>query len=164
MYSNLESQLKEQNAMNRLDEVLQEVPRVRKEMGYPPLVTPTSQLVGTQATLNVLVGERWKIIPKEVRSYLMGYYGKPPAEVDPEIRKKAIGDEMPITCRPGEKIEPEMEEAKKAVEAWALQPEDALSYALFPAVAKDFLMKKYAQKTKRDIGLETLVDGTGYPV
>ena len=164
MYSNLESQLKEQNAMNRLDEVLQEVPRVRKEMGYPPLVTPTSQLVGTQATLNVLVGERWKIIPKEVRSYLMGYYGKPPAEVDPEIRKKAIGDEVPITCRPGEKIEPEMEEAKKAVEAWALQPEDALSYALFPAVAKDFLMKKYAQKTKRDIGLETLVDGTGYPV
>jgi oxaloacetate decarboxylase alpha subunit len=164
MYSNLVNQLREQNALNRLEEVLQEVPRVRKEMGYPPLVTPTSQIVGTQATLNVLVGERWKIIPKEVRNYFLGFYGKPPAEVDSDIKKKAVGDEEPITCRPGEKIAPEMEAAKKAVEPWALQPEDALSYVLFPAVAKDFLMKKYAKKTKRDIGLETLVDGAGYPV
>ncbi len=164
MYSNLVSQLKEQNALGRLQEVLREVPKVRKEMGYPPLVTPTSQIVGTQATLNVLVGERWKIIPKEVRNYFLGYYGRPPADVDPEIQKKAIGDEAPITCRPGEKIAPEMEEAREAVAPWAIQPEDAVSYVMFPAVAKDFLMKKYAKKTKRDIGLETFVDGAGYPV
>jgi len=164
MYSNLVSQLKDQNALHRLPEVLDEVPRVRKEMGYPPLVTPTSQIVGTQATLNVLVGERWKIVPKEVRSYFLGQYGKPPAELDPVIQKKVIGDETPITCRPAENIAPELEAAAKAVEPWILQPEDVLSYVLFPAVAKDFLMKKFAREMKVDVGVAELVDGAGYPV
>ena len=164
MYSNLVSQLRDQNALHRLPDVLNEVPRVRKEMGYPPLVTPTSQIVGTQATLNVLVGERWKIIPKEVRSYFLGQYGKPPAEFDPAIQKKVIGDETPITCRPAEKIAPELEAASKAVAPWVLQPEDVLSYVLFPAVAKDFLMRKFAREMKVDVGVDELVDGAGYPV
>ena len=164
MYSNLVSQLKDQNALHRLPEVLDEVPRVRKEMGYPPLVTPTSQIVGTQATLNVLVGERWKIVPKEVRSYFLGQYGKPPAELDPEIQKKVIGDETPITCRPAENIAPELDAAAKAIEPWILQPEDVLSYVLFPAVAKDFLMRKFAREMKVDVGVAELVDGAGYPV
>ena len=164
MYSNLVSQLKDQNALHRLPDVLNEVPRVRKEMGYPPLVTPTSQFVGTQATLNVLVGERWKIVPKEVRSYFLGQYGKPPAELDPEIQKKVIGDETPITCRPAENIAPELDAAAKAIEPWILQPEDVLSYVLFPAVAKDFLMRKFAREMKVDVGVAELVDGAGYPV
>jgi len=164
MYSNLVSQLRDQNALHRLPDVLNEVPRVRKEMGYPPLVTPTSQIVGTQATLNVLVGERWKIIPKEVRSYFLGQYGKPPAEFDPAIQKKVIGDETPITCRPAENIAPELEAAAKAVAPWILQPEDVLSYVLFPAVAKDFLMRKFAREMKVDVGVDELVDGAGYPV
>lgn len=164
MYSNLVSQLKDQNALDRLQEVLKEVPKVRKEMGYPPLVTPTSQIVGTQATLNVLVGERWKIVPKEVKSYFLGQYGKPPAEVDPEIQKKIIGTEQPITGRPGEFIPPELENAREAVGPWILQPEDVLSYVLFPNVAKDFLMKKFARELKVDVGLAELVDGAAYPL
>ena len=164
MYSNLENQLREQKSLHRIKEVLQEVPRVREEMGYPPLVTPTSQIVGTQATLNVLVGERWKIIPNEVRRYILGYYGKPPAEIDPEIQKKAIGDEEPITCRPGEKIEPELKKAKKALGIWRIKPEDVLSYVLFPQVAEGFLMRKYAKWHKRDIGLQKTEDGVAYPV
>lgn len=99
MYSNLLSQLREQKALEKLQDILAEVPKVREEKGYPPLVTPTSQIVGTQATLNILVGERWKIIPKEVKNYFLGFYGVPPAPVDPEIRKKAIGNENPITVR-----------------------------------------------------------------
>lgn len=164
MYSNLVSQLSEQKSLHKLHDVLEEVPKVRKEMGYPPLVTPTSQLVGTQATLNVLTGERWKIVPKEVRNYFLGYYGTPPGEIDPEACAKAIGEEIPITCRPGEKIEPELEKARKEIAAWATQPEDYLSYILFPAVAKDFLVQKYARVTKRDVGLNELIEGAAYPV
>lgn len=164
MYSNLENQLREQKALDRMQDVLEEVPRVRAEMGYPPLVTPTSQIVGTQATLNVLVGERWKIIPNEVRRYILGYYGKPPAMIDPEIQKKAIGDEEPITCRPGEKIEPELKKAKKALGIWRIKPEDVLSYVLFPQVAETFLMNKYAKKHKRDVGFQKAEDGVAYPV
>jgi oxaloacetate decarboxylase alpha subunit len=164
MYSNLQNQLREQNALHRMKEVLEEVPRVRKEMGYPPLVTPSSQIVGTQATLNVLVGERWKIVPKEVKNYFLGYYGKPPADVDPEIQKKVIGEEEPITCRPGEKIEPELEKAKKKLGIWRIKPEDVLSYVLFPQVAEDFLMNKYARWHKRDIGLGKAVEDVAYPV
>lgn len=164
MYSNLENQLREQNALHRIKEVLEEVPRVRKEMGYPPLVTPTSQIVGTQATLNVLVGERWKIVPKEVKNYILGYYGKPPAEVDPEIQKKVIGDEEPITCRPGEKIEPELKSAKKKLGIWMIKPEDVLSYVLFPQVAEEFLMRKYARRYKRDIGFGKAEEDVAYPV
>ncbi|WP_213699020.1 pyruvate carboxylase subunit B [Acetomicrobium sp.] len=164
MYSNLVSQLKEQNALDKLDSVLKEVPKVRREMGYPPLVTPTSQIVGTQATLNVLVGKRWHMVPNEVKMYFLGYYGKPPAPVDPEVAKKVIGEEKPITCRPGEILPPGLEEARKAVEPWILQPEDVLSYALFPNVAKDFLMRKFARTLKRDVGFEDVVEGVAYPV
>ncbi len=163
MYSNLVSQLKDQKALHRLDEVLKEIPRVRQEMGFPPLVTPTSQLVGTQATLNVLMG-RWKVVPKEIRQYLLGYYGRPPAPVDPEIQKQVIGEEIPITCRPGEVLPPEIEEAEKAIAPWILQPEDVLSYVLFPAVAKDFLVRKFARTMKRDVGLETPLEEGVYPV
>lgn len=164
MYSNLVSQLNEQNSLEKLQDVLKEVPRVREEMGYPPLVTPTSQLVGTQATLNVLTGERWKIVSKEVRSYFQGYYGTPPGRLDPEVQKKVIGDEKPITCRPGEVLEPELPGVYRAMGTWLAQPEDALSYALFPAVAKDFLVRKFAKDNLRDVGLEHLVEGFAYPV
>ncbi|HPU68272.1 MAG TPA: oxaloacetate decarboxylase subunit alpha [Acetomicrobium flavidum] len=164
MYSNLVSQLKEQNALDKLDLVLKEVPQVRREMGYPPLVTPTSQIVGTQATLNVLVGKRWHIVPNEVKMYFLGYYGRPPAPVDPEVAKRVIGDEKPIECRPGEILPPGLEEARKAIEPWILQPEDVLSYALFPNVAKDFLIKKFARTLKRDVGFEEPIEGVAYPV
>jgi len=164
MYSNLVNQLKEQNALDKLEDVLKEVPVVRKAMGYPPLVTPSSQMVGTQATLNVLTGQRWKVIPKEIRLYFQGYYGQPPAPVDPEVRKIAIGDEEPITCRPADKIAPELAEARRAVRAWSLQPEDALPWIMFPQVAKDFLPRKYARVTRRDVGLQDLVEEAAYPV
>jgi len=164
MYSNLVSQLKEQNALDKLDLVLKEVPLVRREMGYPPLVTPTSQIVGTQATLNVLVGKRWHIVPNEVKMYFLGYYGRPPAPVDPEVAKKVIGDEKPIDCRPGEMLSPGLEEARKVIEPWILQPEDVLSYALFPNVAKDFLIKKFARTLKRDVGFEEPIEGVAYPI
>ena len=164
MYSNLVNQLKEQNALDKLEDVLKEVPVVRKAMGYPPLVTPSSQMVGTQATLNVLTGQRWKVIPKEIRLYFQGYYGQPPAPVDPEVRKIAIGDEEPITCRPADKLDPEMAEARRAVRAWSLQPEDALTWVMFPAVAKDFLPRRFGRVTKRDIGFGDPVDGMAYPV
>lgn len=154
MYSNLQSQLKEGNCLEKFQEVMEEVPRVRREMGYPPLVTPTSQIVGTQAAMNVISGKRWKMVPNEVRQYFRGYYGKTPAPVDPEIQKLVLGDEKPITCRPGEKIAPELEDAKKAVGVWATQPEDILSYVLFPQVAKDFLPTKFARENKVDIGFE----------
>ena len=164
MYSNLVNQLKEQNALDKLEDVLKEVPVVRKAMGYPPLVTPSSQMVGTQATLSVLTGQRWKVIPKEIRLYFQGYYGQPPAPVDPEVRKIAIGDEEPITCRPADKLDPEMAEARRAVRAWSLQPEDALTWVMFPAVAKDFLPRRFGRVTKRDIGFGDPVDGMAYPV
>jgi oxaloacetate decarboxylase alpha subunit len=164
MYSNLVNQLKEQNALDKLEDVMKEIPIVRKAMGYPPLVTPTSQIVGTQATLNVLTGQRWKVIPREVKQYFLGYYGTTPAPLDPEVQKLAIGDEEPITCRPGEKIAPEMEGAQKDSGAWSLQPEDALTWIMFPQVAKDFLPRKYARSTKRDVGLNELVDESAYPV
>jgi len=163
MYSNMVGQLKELNASDKLEEVMKEIPIVRKAMGYPPLVTPTSQMVGTQATFNVVSGQRWKNMSKEVRQYFLGYYGTPPAPLDPEVQKIAIGDEKPITCRPGEKIAPEMETALKDSATWALQPEDTLSWLMYPQVAKDFLPKKYARITQRDVGLNELVDESAYP-
>lgn len=164
MYSNLVSQLKEQGAADRLPEVLAEVPRVRKEMGYPPLVTPTSQIVGTQATLNVLVGERWKMVPREVKNYFLGLYGRPPAPLDEKIRDKVIGAETPITVRPGELIEGELKRAEKEISAWVSDPEDLLSYVLFPSVAKDFLVQRFARRNYRDVGLDKLIGGAGYPL
>lgn len=164
MYSNLQSQLKEAGCLDKFTQVLEEVPRVRKEMGYPPLVTPTSQIVGTQATMNIIAGKRWKMIPKEVRQYFLGYYGKTPAPVDPEIEKIVLGDEKPITCRPGEKIAPELEDAKKEIGTWATQPEDILSYIMFPQVAKDFLVNKFVRENKVDVGLEAQESPEAYAI
>ena len=149
MFSNLISQLKEQNAMDRLQEVLEEVPRVRKDLGYPPLVTPTSQLVGTQAVFNVLSGKRYSIVPKEVKHYVKGFYGTPPAPIDAGIRKKIIGDEEVITCRPADLLEPQLksipEEARRLFE----KEEDTLTYALFPKTAMEFFRKR---EQKREEG------------
>jgi len=164
MYSNLVSQLKEQKALHRLGEVLREVPRVREEMGYPPLVTPTSQLVGTQATINVVVGERWKVVPKEIRDYFMGYYGRTPAPVDPEVQRKVLGDARPIEGRPADHLEPALERARREIEPWMTQEEDVLTYVLFPAVALDFIKRKYARMVSRDVGLGQPVEGVAYPV
>ena len=142
MLSNLLSQLRQQGAADRYYEVLEEIPRVRKDMGYPPLVTPSSQIVGTQATLNVVLGERYKVVPEEVKQYVRGYYGKPPAPIDPELQRKAIGTEQPITCRPADMLDPGMEDARREIGALARCEEDVLSYALFPQVARPFLERR----------------------
>jgi oxaloacetate decarboxylase alpha subunit len=142
MLSNLVSQLREQGAEDRYPEVLKEVPRVRQELGYPPLVTPTSQIVGTQATLNVVLGERYKVIPGEVKNYVRGFYGRPPAPIDPEIKKKAIGDEQPIDGRPADLLPPGMEKARAEIGDLAECEEDVISYALFPQVAKPFFERR----------------------
>lgn len=141
MLSNLAAQLAEQNALDRMKEVMEEVPRVRKDMGYPPLVTPTSQIVGTQATLNVLTGEqgeRYKIITTETKNYFLGLYGRPPGPVDKEIMARAIGDEEPIKGRPADRLEPELEPIKQNLPESVSSIEDQLSLALFPAIARDF--------------------------
>lgn len=141
MLSNLAAQLAEQNALDRMKEVMEEVPRVRKDMGYPPLVTPTSQIVGTQATLNVLTGEqgeRYKIITTETKNYFLGLYGRPPGPVDKEIMARAIGDEEPIKGRPADRLEPELEPIKQNLPESVSSIEDQLSFALFPAIARDF--------------------------
>lgn len=143
MLSNLMSQLKAQNAMDKYDEVLKEVPRVRKDMGYPPLVTPLSQMVGTQAVLNVMTGVRYKMVAKEIKDYLHGKYGKAPAPVDPEIAKSIIGDDEVITCRPADLLAPEFEAFKEKYKDIARCDEDVLSLALFENVAIEFLNKKY---------------------
>ncbi len=141
MLSNFVSQLKVQNALDRYEDVLEEVPRVRKDLGYPPLVTPTSQIVGIQAVMNVLGGERYKSVTKEVKDYLKGLYGKPPAPVDEDIRKKIIGDEKPITVRPADLLKPQLEKCKEKGEELGIikKEEDILTYALYPAVAPKFL-------------------------
>lgn len=138
MISNLRSQLAGQNASDRYEEVLAEVPRTRAELGYPPLVTPTSQMVGTQAVLNVLTGKRYGVVPKEIKDYVKGYYGRPPAPFDPEIKKMIIGDEEPITCRPADELEPLLDKARKEIMPYYQQEEDVLSYVLFPEVAMEF--------------------------
>lgn len=138
MISNLATQLKEQGALNRMDEVMNEVPRVREDFGYPPLVTPSSQIVGTQATLNILTGERYKVVTSEVKSYLKGLYGKPPAPVNEGIRKKVLGDEEPVEVRPADIIGIEMEKAREEVGDKAKSKEDVISYALFPKIFLEF--------------------------
>ena len=150
MLSNLISQLKQNNAEDKYYEVLAEVPRVRKDFGYPPLVTPTSQIVGTQAVLNVLSGERYKMITKESKGLLKGEYGQLPAEVNEEVRKKAIGDEEVITCRPADLLKPELEKYKEEAGSLAKCEEDVLSYALFPQVAKNFLENRNNPKKKEE--------------
>jgi pyruvate/oxaloacetate carboxyltransferase len=149
MFSNLISQLKEQNAMHRLKEVLKEVPRVRKDLGYPPLVTPTSQLVGTQAVLNVVSGKRYSVVPKEVKDYVKGFYGKPPAPIDEKIRMKIIGDEEVITCRPADLLKPELGKIPEEVKPFIESEEDRLTYALFPKTALEFFKKRALKLEER---------------
>ena len=158
MLSNLLSQLKQANAEDKYYDALAEVPRVRKDFGYPPLVTPTSQIVGTQAVLNVLSGERYKMVPKESKGLLRGEYGRLPAEVNEEVRKKAIGDEKVITCRPADMLEPELEKyaAEMKEKGIGKSEEDVLSYALFPQVAEKFFKVRDAQDSVRNIVVEDL--------
>jgi pyruvate/oxaloacetate carboxyltransferase len=147
MFSNLLEQLREQKALDRLKEVLKEVPKVRKELGYPPLVTPTSQLVGIQAVCNVLSGKRYSIVPKEIKDYVKGFYGKPPAPINPKVKEKIIGDEEPITCRPADLLEPAFDKMSDEVKSYIESEEDKLTYALFPQTALEFFKKR---KTKRE--------------
>lgn len=148
MISNLNNQLKEQNALDKLDDVHQEIPRVRKDLGYPPLVTPTSQLVGTQAVLNVLTGERYKSITNEVKLYCQGKYGKPPAEIDKTVRKKAIGNTAVIDVRPADLLPNELEKIRSDIAELAKTEQDVLSYAMFPDVAKTFLEERQKGELK----------------
>lgn len=142
MLSNLMSQLEQQKALDRYEDVLKEIPKVRKDLGYPPLVTPLSQMVGTQAVLNVLLGERYKVVPKEIKDYVRGYYGSTPAPIDKIVQKKIIGDEEVITCRPADLIEPSMKQFKKEIGKLAKSEEDVLMYALFPENARKFLEER----------------------
>jgi len=153
MISNFISQLKEANALDRLPEVLAEVPRVRKDFGYPPLVTPSSQIVGSQAVLNVLTGERYKMVTNEVKAYLSGQYGQPPAPMDPEVIKKVIGDEKRISCRPADLLEPQLLAATKELGHLMESPEDLLSYIVFPQVATTFLKDRLAGKTNVELNM-----------
>lgn len=153
MISNFISQLQQQNALDKLPEVLEEVPRVRADLGFPPLVTPSSQIVGTQAVLNVLTGEPYKIVTNEVKNYLKGLYGQPPAPVNEEIRKKVIGDCQTVTVRPADLLKPQLEQARKEIAFLRESEEDVLSYVLFPQVAVKFLEERLAGKTNVDYSL-----------
>lgn len=163
MLSNLVSQLKNANAEDKYDAVLAEIPKVRADLGYPPLVTPSSQIVGTQAVLNVLMGERYKMVPKETKDIVRGMYGQTPVPISEEIRKKIIGDEEPITCRPADLIEPEMAKFEAEMKDYKLQEEDVLSYALFPQQAMDYFKFRQAQKFGVDPNLAD-VNSKIYPI
>ncbi|MBQ6660107.1 MAG: oxaloacetate decarboxylase subunit alpha [Lachnospiraceae bacterium] len=151
MLSNLVSQLKEAGAEDKFEAVLEEVPRVRKDFGEPPLVTPSSQIVGTQAVLNVLQGERYKLVTKESKKILSGEFGQTIKPFNPEVQKKCIGDVKPITCRPADLIEPQLPKFKEECKQWIQQEEDVLSYALFPQVATEFFKYRQAQQTGFDV-------------
>lgn len=160
MLSNLLNQLKQAGKADKLEEVLAEVPRVRKDSGYPPLVTPTSQIVGTQAVFNIIMGERYKMVTKEFRDMVAGKYGKTPCDIDPEFRKKIVGDESVIDCRPADLLKPELDKFKDEISEYYEQEEDILSYAQFDQVAVKFFQKrrdaKYGLDGKHD-NIETKV-------
>ncbi len=163
MLSNLVSQLTMQNALDKFDDVLKEVPRVREDLGYPPLVTPTSQIVGTQAVLNVITGERYKMVPNEVKAYVKGMYGRPTVPMSEEFIKKIIGDQEVVTCRPADKLEPMLESEKRKMAEYFETDEDVLSYALFPQPAEAYF--KYRQAQKYSIDSEMVdKDQKTYPV
>jgi len=150
MISNLSNQLKELGALNRMNEVLAEIPRVREDLGYPPLVTPTSQIVGTQAVMNVLTGARYKSVTNEVKNYLLGHYGKAPGKVNQKVKHLAVGDAEVVTCRPADLLEDEMSKLKIECEGLAKSEEDVLTYAMFPDLAKTFLQERNANTLKPD--------------
>jgi oxaloacetate decarboxylase alpha subunit len=163
MLSNLVSQLKQAGKEDKLVEVLEEVPRVRKDAGYPPLVTPTSQIVGTQAVFNIIGGERYKMVTKEFKALVRGEYGRTPAPIDPEFAKKIIGDEQPITCRPADLIEPELDKMRAEVSEWYEQEEDILTYAQFGQVAVKFFENRRNKKYGID-GKHLNTDNMVHPV
>src|SRR5918999_6403902 len=138
MFSNLVAQLPQQKAEDRLDAVLAEMPHVRKDLGYPPLVTPTSQIVGSQAALNVMTGKRYSVVAKETQNYVMGLYGEPPGPINDEIKRKVLGKKEPINCRPADLLKPGLEHARHNIGSMAASEEDVLSYALFPDIAKEY--------------------------
>ena len=142
MLSNLLKQLKDAGKEDKLEEVLQEIPRVREDSGYPPLVTPTSQIVGTQAVFNVILGERYKMVTKEFKGLVHGDYGKTPAPISEEFTKRILGDEKPITCRFADTLEPEMDKLRQEAAKYVVQEEDVLTYAMFPQVAPKFFEKR----------------------
>ena len=160
MLSNLVSQLKEQNAMDRYGDVLREMPKVREDLGYPPLVTPTSQIVGTQAVLNVLMGERYKVIPKEVRDYVRGIYGRPPAPINKQLLAKVLGDDAAVTCRPADLLPPELEMRTKEAQELGIvkKEEDILTYAIYPQIAPKFLRGE-AEEEKLQMAVATAATG-----
>lgn len=151
MLSNLRAQLSSQGMLGRLDEVLAEVPRVREEMGYPPLVTPMSQIVGTQAVLNVATGRRYSVKSREIKDYVRGLYGRPPAPISDEVRRMVIGDEEVITTRPADLLEPELEKARETVRDYIEKDEDVLTYIMFPEVAMDFFRRRAEKGVGRPV-------------
>ena len=163
MLSNLLKQLTEAHKEDLLPDVLEEVARVRKDFGEPPLVTPSSQIVGTQAVMNVLMRQRYKMVPKESRKLVMGEFGQSVRPVNPEIQKQIIGDEKPITCRPADLIPPQLPKFEEEVGPWKQQEEDVLSYALFPQVALDFFKYRQAQQSGVDMNKADTANGV-YPV
>ncbi|WP_139902112.1 oxaloacetate decarboxylase subunit alpha [Clostridium thermarum] len=154
MLSNMISQLKAQNSIDKLDEVLAEVPRVREDLGYPPLVTPMSQMVGTQATVNILTGERYKMILKEVKAYCRGEYGKAPGQINPDLMEKALGEDKPITGRFADTLEPIFNKTKEELKDITSSNEDVLSYILFPQIAENFIKEKKKNPTTDELRRE----------
>lgn len=148
MLSNLVAQLRQQKAEDKLDSVLAEMPHVRRDLGYPPLVTPTSQIVGSQAALNVMTGTRYSVVATETRNYVMGLYGQPPGAISDEIRKKILGKKEPISCRPADLLNPGLDEARREIGSLARSEEDVLSYALFPDIAKDYFLWRESQENR----------------
>ncbi len=165
MLSNMVSQLKEQNAEDKYEEVLKEIPRVRKVLGEPPLVTPSSQIVGTQAVFNVLMGERYKVATKETKDVLLGKYGQTVKPFNPEVVEKVLGEDAKnaITCRYADLLEPELDKLEAEMAQYKQQDEDVLTYALFPQVATDFFKYREAQQTKVDAKIADTENGA-YPV
>ena len=165
MLSNMVSQLKEQNAEDKYQEVLEEIPRVRKDLGEPPLVTPSSQIVGTQAVFNVLMGERYKVATKETKDVLLGKYGQTVKPFNPEVVDKVLGEDKKnaITCRYADLLEPELDKIEAEMKQWKQQDEDILSYALFPQVATEFFKYREAQQKGVDASVADTKNGA-YPV
>ena len=163
MLSNLVSQLKEMGQEDKYEKVLEEVPRVRKDFGEPPLVTPSSQIVGTQAVLNVVSGERYKMVTKESKKLLGGEFGQTVKPFNPEVQKKCVGDTKPITCRPADLIKPQLADLEKEMKQYKQQDEDVLSYALFPQVAMEFFKYREAQQNKADPAVADK-ENIAYPV
>ena len=165
MLSNMVSQLKEQHAEDKYEEVLKEIPRVRKDLGEPPLVTPSSQIVGTQAVFNVLMGERYKVATKETKDVLLGKYGQTVKPFNPEVVDKVLGEDKKnaITCRYADLLEPELDKIEAEMKQWKQQDEDVLTYALFPQVATDFFKYREAQQKKVDAMVADTKNGA-YPV